>query len=59
MILQIIYVSFILNRYRLTVLRALPHLHKLDNIDVKPEEVHQAKISGLALPLPNSNIRLD
>ncbi|KAB7498785.1 Protein C21orf2-like protein [Armadillidium nasatum] len=45
------------DEYRLTVLRALPHLHKLDNIDVKPEEVHQAKISGLALPLPNSNIR--
>ncbi|MCL4148918.1 UNVERIFIED_CONTAM: hypothetical protein GTU68_010076 [Idotea baltica] len=45
------------NEYRLTVLRALPHLQKLDNVSVEPEEIQQAMVCGLILPLPNSDFR--
>ncbi|XP_063226345.1 cilia- and flagella-associated protein 410 isoform X4 [Bacillus rossius redtenbacheri] len=38
--------------YRLTVLRALPHLQKLDNSVVKPEEVQDACRKGLELLHP-------
>ena len=37
--------------YRLTVLRTLPHLQKLDNVPVEGEEVQQAMVSGLLLPI--------
>lgn len=42
------------NRYRHTVLRALPHLQKLDNVAVDSEEVQQAMVCGLALPISDS-----
>ncbi|XP_023231029.1 uncharacterized protein LOC111631068 [Centruroides sculpturatus] len=38
--------------YRLTVLRALPHLQKLDNIMVQPDEVERARIHGSLLIPP-------
>ncbi|XP_069184444.1 uncharacterized protein [Procambarus clarkii] len=37
-------------QYRLTVLRALPHLQKLDNVAVDSEEVQQAMVCGVPLP---------
>lgn len=37
-------------RYRLTVLRALPHLQKLDNVAVDSEEVQKAMVCGVPLP---------
>lgn len=40
-------------RYRLTVLRALPHLQKLDNVAVDSEEVQKAMVCGV--PLPSSD----
>ena len=42
-------------RYRVTVLRTLPHLQKLDNVAVESEEVQQAMVCGLLLPLPDSS----
>ena len=39
-------------RYRLTVLRALPNLQKLDNIAVQPEEVQDAMRKGRELVHP-------
>jgi len=39
-------------RYRLTVLRALPTLQKLDNIAVQPEEVQDAMRKGRELVHP-------
>ncbi|XP_027226755.1 dynein axonemal assembly factor 11 isoform X3 [Penaeus vannamei] len=41
-------------KYRHTVLRALPHLQKLDNVAVDSEEVQQAMVCGLALPISDS-----
>ncbi|XP_042878894.1 uncharacterized protein LOC122257586 isoform X2 [Penaeus japonicus] len=41
-------------KYRHTVLRALPHLQKLDNVAVDSEEVQQAMVGGLALPISDS-----
>ncbi|XP_043188799.1 dynein axonemal assembly factor 11-like isoform X8 [Amphibalanus amphitrite] len=38
--------------YRLAILRALPHLQKLDNAPVESEEVHQAMIHGEDLVHP-------
>ncbi|KAK4311679.1 hypothetical protein Pmani_016839 [Petrolisthes manimaculis] len=40
-------------QYRLTVLRALPHLQKLDNVAVDSEEVQKAMVCGV--PLPSSD----
>ncbi|XP_042230305.1 uncharacterized protein LOC121871841 isoform X2 [Homarus americanus] len=37
-------------QYRLTVLRALPHLQKLDNVAVDSEEVQKAMVCGVPLP---------
>ncbi|XP_050696001.1 uncharacterized protein C2orf16-like isoform X3 [Eriocheir sinensis] len=37
-------------QYRLTVLRALPHLQKLDNVAVDSEEVQKAMVCGISLP---------
>ncbi|XP_045114653.1 uncharacterized protein LOC123506544 isoform X6 [Portunus trituberculatus] len=37
-------------QYRLTVLRALPHLQKLDNVAVDSEEVQKAMVCGIPLP---------
>lgn len=42
----------VLCRYRLTVLRALPNLQKLDNIAVQPEEVQDALRKGRELLHP-------
>ncbi|KAA0200306.1 hypothetical protein HAZT_HAZT007300 [Hyalella azteca] len=39
------------DNYRLTVLRALPHLQKLDNVVVEGEEVQRAMVCGTLLPL--------
>eukprot|EP01135_Chromosphaera_perkinsii_P009754 Nk52_evm19s1869 gene=Nk52_evmTU19s1869 len=36
-------------KYRPTVLRALPWLHKLDNITVTPDEVERAQVEGVHL----------
>ncbi|PNF31140.1 C21orf2-like protein [Cryptotermes secundus] len=41
------------DQYRLTVLRALPNLQKLDNITVHPEEVQDALRKGRELVHPN------
>ncbi|XP_066949481.1 uncharacterized protein [Macrobrachium rosenbergii] len=41
-------------QYRQTVLRALPHLQKLDNIAVDSEEVQQAMVCGVPLPMTDS-----
>ncbi|XP_037780051.1 uncharacterized protein LOC119576423 isoform X1 [Penaeus monodon] len=41
-------------KYRHTVLRALPHLQKLDNVAVDSEEVQQAMVCGMALPISDS-----
>ncbi|CAL4073859.1 unnamed protein product, partial [Meganyctiphanes norvegica] len=43
-------------QYRLTVLRALPHLQKLDNIPVEPEDVQKAMVCGLPLPISDSPV---
>jgi len=42
----------IVSRYRLTVLRALPNLQKLDNVAVQPEEVQDAMRKGRELVHP-------
>jgi hypothetical protein len=42
----------VLDSYRLTVLRALPNLQKLDNITVQPEEVQEALRKGRELVHP-------
>jgi hypothetical protein len=42
----------VVDRYRLTVLRALPNLQKLDNIAVQPEEVQDALRKGRELVHP-------
>ncbi|XP_068621713.1 dynein axonemal assembly factor 11 isoform X2 [Battus philenor] len=36
--------------YRMTVLRNLPNLEKLDNVNVQPEEVQEAKRRGAHIP---------
>ncbi|XP_068212665.1 uncharacterized protein F09G8.5 isoform X2 [Palaemon carinicauda] len=41
-------------QYRQTVLRALPHLQKLDNVAVDSEEVQQAMVCGVPLPMSDS-----
>lgn len=43
-------------RYRLTVLRALPHLQKLDNIAVDSEEVQKAMVCGVPLPFSETSM---
>ncbi|XP_013411075.2 protein C21orf2 [Lingula anatina] len=43
------------DRYRLTVLKTLPNLHKLDNIAVQVEELNDAIEQGLDLHLPESS----
>ncbi|KAK7084768.1 hypothetical protein SK128_003621 [Halocaridina rubra] len=43
-------------QYRQTVLRALPHLQKLDNVAVDSEEVQQAMVCGVPLPLSDSSM---
>lgn len=40
------------DHYRLTVLRHLPNLQKLDNQNVQCQEVERAKVQGLSLKLP-------
>ncbi|CAM1299350.1 C21orf2 (predicted), partial [Pycnogonum litorale] len=42
------------DNYRLTVLRTLPNLQKLDNQAVKPEEIHDAMLYGNVLDQPGS-----
>ncbi|XP_049845767.1 uncharacterized protein LOC126298476 isoform X1 [Schistocerca gregaria] len=42
--------------YRLTVLRALPNLKRLDNIEVKPEEVSEAMQMGMPLIHPEKAV---
>lgn len=48
--IQIIYSDFI--SYRLAVLRALPHLQKLDDVAVTPEELSDANKRGQLLNHP-------
>ncbi|XP_070538289.1 cilia- and flagella-associated protein 410-like [Ptychodera flava] len=43
------------DKYRMTVLKMLPNLQKLDNISVQPDEVNQAIEEGEDLPLPKQN----
>jgi hypothetical protein len=45
-------IYMVLCRYRLTVLRALPNLQKLDNIPVQPEELQDALRKGRELVHP-------
>lgn len=40
-------------RYRLSVIRALPQLQKLDNIQVTPEEIKDAQRKGKVLTHPD------
>ncbi|ELT98235.1 hypothetical protein CAPTEDRAFT_185094 [Capitella teleta] len=42
-------------KYRLSVLRALPNLQKLDNIAVTTEELNEALESGLDIPKPGKS----
>ncbi|XP_043188784.1 serine/arginine repetitive matrix protein 1-like isoform X2 [Amphibalanus amphitrite] len=44
--------------YRLAILRALPHLQKLDNAPVESEEVHQAMIHGEDLVHPQDAMEM-
>lgn len=44
------------HRYRLTVLRALPHLQKLDNVTVDSEEVQKAMVCGIPLPSADASV---
>ncbi|XP_071526645.1 uncharacterized protein [Panulirus ornatus] len=43
-------------QYRLTVLRALPHLQKLDNVTVDSEEVQKAMVCGVPLPSTDASM---
>lgn len=40
-------------RYRLAVIKALPQLQKLDNVDISREELQEAQRRGKNLYLPN------
>lgn len=42
------------DHYRMTVLRHLPNLQKLDNQNVQCQEVEKAKVQGLPLSLPTA-----
>lgn len=45
--------------YRQIVLRALPNLKKLDNVDVTPEEVSEAMRAPVAQHQPKHEVRED
>jgi len=45
--------DFVVCRYRLTVLKALPRLEKLDDVPVQPEEVQDALRKGRDLVHPD------
>lgn len=49
----------ILPRYRLTVLKTLPNLEKLDDVVVQPEEVEDAQRKGRILVHPDEMDTLD
>ncbi|XP_077982935.1 cilia- and flagella-associated protein 410-like [Glandiceps talaboti] len=45
------------HKYRMTVLKMLPNLQKLDNVPVQPEEINQAIEEGENLPVPTEETK--